>query len=143
MRPKDILVPTDFGESATVALERGRELAHLFNATLHVLYVTEYPLKNAPGTDCCRVKEKLGLTQLRQWLGPFDEPRVRLACRVGTPLIEIIEYARAHDIDLMVMGTHVRLPTFQMAQTSVTENIIRRAPCPVLVVHGPAHELVA
>lgn len=142
MKPKNILVPTDFGESAAEALRQGRELAETFDATLHVLYVTQYPLKNGRA-EVRRRKEQLGLERLRSLFGPLEETRVKLVCRVGTPLVEIIEYAKANDIDLMVMGTHLRLPTPQMAMTSVTENIVRQAPCPVLVVQGPPHELVA
>ena len=142
MKPKNILVPTDFGESAGAALRQGRELAEAFDATLHVLYVTGLPLKNSQ-PDRARQIEVLGLERLKALLGPCDETRVKLACRVGPPLIEIVEYAKIHDIDLMVMGSHTRLPTPQMAMTSVTENIVRQAPCPVLVVQGPPHELVA
>lgn len=142
MKPKNILVPSDFGESAGAALQQGRELAETFDATLHVLYVTGYPLKNGQPNRCRQI-EVLGLERLKALLGPYDETRVRLACRVGAPLIEILEYAKTHDIDLMVMGTHTRLPTPQMAMTSVTENIVRQAPCPVLVVRAPPQELVA
>lgn len=142
MKPKNILVPTDFGESAAAALQHGRELAAAFDATLHVLYVTGYPLKNGQPNRYRQI-EALGLERLKTLVGSVDEARVRLACRVGAPLIEILEYAKTNNIDLMVMGTHTRLPTPQMARTSVTENIVRQAPCPVLVVHAPAQELVA
>src|SRR5262245_63632772 len=38
---KNILVATDFGEAADVALTYGRTLASRFDATLHVLYVSQ------------------------------------------------------------------------------------------------------
>jgi nucleotide-binding universal stress UspA family protein len=141
MRPRAILVPTDFGESAERALRYAEELAETFDAALHVLYVTEYPL--AGGAELCREKRRVGLERLRGLLGSFDETRVTLACRVGTPIIEIVEYVKAHGIDLVVMGTHPRLPTHQMATSSVTENIVRQIPCPIVVVPAPVHELAA
>lgn len=38
---KNILVATDFSESAAVALAYGRDLARTFNATLHVVHAVE------------------------------------------------------------------------------------------------------
>jgi nucleotide-binding universal stress UspA family protein len=144
MKPKNILVPTDLSESATAALHEGRDLAASFDATLHVLQVIEYPWRNGPASELCGQKERAGLERLKGLFGASGERRVIFACRVGTPLIEIIEYASTHDIDLIVMGTHQRLPTPQMLSPSVTENIVRQAPCPVLVVQAQqAHELAA
>lgn len=146
MKPKNILVPIDFGESADSALRYAREMANECGAVLHVLYVSEFPLRNGadePTLVRCRKKERVGLDRLRGLLGAVDEARIKPICQVGTPLIEIVEYATAHDIDLIVMGTHWRLPSPQMVTPSVTESIVRQAPCPVLVVPAPVHELVA
>jgi len=146
MKPKNILVPIDFGESAGSALRYARDLAGECGAVLHVLHVIQYPLANGPdetARERCRKKESVGLGRVKGLLGTIDAARIKPICRVGTPLIEIVEYAATHDIDLIVMGTHWRLPTPQMITPSVTDGIVRQAPCPVLVVQAPAHELVA
>jgi nucleotide-binding universal stress UspA family protein len=41
IRIKNVLVATDFSEPSTAALDYGRELARTYEATLHVLHVTE------------------------------------------------------------------------------------------------------
>jgi nucleotide-binding universal stress UspA family protein len=40
---KKILVPTDFSECSEAAMRYGFELAHTFDATLHLLHVVEDP----------------------------------------------------------------------------------------------------
>ena len=46
----------------------------------------------------------------------------------------ICDYAREHDIDLIVMGTHGRTGLAHAALGSVAERVLRGAPSPVLIV---------
>jgi nucleotide-binding universal stress UspA family protein len=55
----------------------------------------------------------------------------------GVPFQEIIETARAQQIDLIVMGTHGRTGLQHVLLGSVAEKVVRLAPCPVLVVRQP------
>ena len=61
---------------------------------------------------------------------------------VGSPFLEIVTYAKSHDIDLIVMGTHGRGPIAHMLMGSVAEKVVRKAPCPVLTVRHPEHEFI-
>jgi nucleotide-binding universal stress UspA family protein len=61
---------------------------------------------------------------------------------VGSPFVEIIRYARAQQVDLIVMGTHGRGPVEHMLLGSVAEKVVRKASCPVLTVRSPQHEFV-
>lgn len=54
--------------------------------------------------------------------------------RVGHPCLEIIRYAKAQNVDLIVMGTHGRGAIEHMPLGSVAENVVRTAPYPVLTV---------
>lgn len=49
-----------------------------------------------------------------------------------------VEYARdqAEDADLIVMATHSRTGLTRMLEGSVTEEVLRLAPCPVLALRG-------
>ena len=62
--------------------------------------------------------------------------------REGTPFAEIVRCARDKDIDLIVMGTHGHTGLAHMLLGSVTEKVVRKAPCPVLTVRHPEHEFV-
>ena len=58
------------------------------------------------------------------------------------PAEEIVKYAKAHAIDLIVMGTHGRGALAQLLVGSVAERVVRTAPCPVLTVRHPEHEFI-
>jgi nucleotide-binding universal stress UspA family protein len=53
-----------------------------------------------------------------------------------------VKYAKARQIDLIVMGTHGRGTVAQILEGSVAERVVRLAPCPVLTVRHPEHEFV-
>ena len=62
----------------------------------------------------------------------------RLMVVRGSASAEITNYALAEKIDLIVLGTHGRSPIAHMLMGSVAEKVVRKAPCPVLVVRGEA-----
>lgn len=53
---------------------------------------------------------------------------------VGTPARSIVAYAEEEDVDHVVMGSHGRSGVSRVLLGSVAESVVRRAPCPVLVV---------
>ena len=55
----------------------------------------------------------------------------------------IVQYARDHAVDLIVMGTHGRRALAHVLMGSVAERVVRMAPCPVLTVRHPEREFVA
>ncbi len=61
---------------------------------------------------------------------------------IGNPYSIIIEYAQAQQIDMIVSATHGRGGLSHMLMGSVSEKVVRHAPCPVLTVHHPEHEFV-
>jgi nucleotide-binding universal stress UspA family protein len=60
----------------------------------------------------------------------------------GSPAYAIVDYAREHGIDLIVMGTHGRGALAHLMMGSVAERVVRLASCPVLTVRHPEHEFV-
>jgi universal stress protein A len=133
-----VLVPTDFGQPSAVALDYGAELARLFGARLHLLHVNdagagvrEYPVElpddRAPELLAAFASDKHELKPVCEW-------------RVGAPADAILEYAAEQRIDLVVMGTHGRDGVARMLLGSVAETVVRKATCPVLIVHAPVGE---
>ena len=59
----------------------------------------------------------------------------RIIERAASPSVAILDHAR--HFDLIVMGTHGRKGLQRMLLGSVTESVLREAPCPVLAVHVP------
>jgi nucleotide-binding universal stress UspA family protein len=62
---------------------------------------------------------------------------------VGSPTLEIVEMARSLPADLIVISTHGRTGLKHVVLGSVAEHVVRRAPCPVLVVREEEHEILA
>ena len=54
--------------------------------------------------------------------------------RSGEPVEEIIQVAAEQDVDLIAMATQGREGVLDALRGSVTEQVVRRAPCPVLAV---------
>jgi nucleotide-binding universal stress UspA family protein len=147
-----VLVPTDFSDASACALRYGRALAEAFGASLHVLHVVENLVAHAwtaevyvtalPGL--LEEVEREAIDRLSRLLTPSERAALRaeLAVAGGSPFLEIIRYARAHQIDLIVMGTHGRGPVEHMLLGSVAEKVVRKAGCPVLTVRHPQHEFV-
>jgi nucleotide-binding universal stress UspA family protein len=148
-----ILVPTDFSEPSEIAVNYAKALAENFDAALHILHVIEerelvYGKLSSSSFSSLNsiieeieknVRERLDnvLTQSER-----EQYRAELVLLTGTPFVEIIRYARARSIDLIVLGTHGRGPIAHMLMGSVAEKVVRKAPCPVLTVRHPEHEFV-
>lgn len=138
---KNILVATDLGDTTEAALAYGRELAATFGATLQVLYVAEtIALPSHP-----RDVEDAARKQLDDLLSDDDRAMFRAKGVVLTstsPARSIVEYAKEAAINLIVIGTPIHGPMAQLAMGTVTERVVRTAPCPVLIVQPPAHAFV-
>ena len=150
---KNILVPTDFGEASDAALTYGRELAGRFGATLHVLYIAENIYLKAFGAETyAAIAPELQADLLEAAKKQLDElvidsdksgpPTTAVVMTSSAPAFAIIDYAKDHAIDLIVMGTHGRGPLAHLVMGSVAERVVRAASCPVLTVRHPQHEFI-
>ena len=153
IRITNVLVATDFSEPSTVALEYGRELARTYEATLHVVHITEdlrwrFAADATPAFPVGAQEdfEASAGTRLNALL--TDEDRTQLHARavvltaVNTP-DAIVAYAKEKTIDVIVIGTHGRSGFSHVLMGSVAERVVRLAPCPVLTVRHPEHEFIA
>jgi nucleotide-binding universal stress UspA family protein len=144
---KQILVPVDFSETSDIALAYARALGESFGATLHVLHIVENPYLSMGPTEMyvpppqtfLADLEKEARARLDAMLPAAERDGTRVVLRTGRPASEIIDYANAERIDLIVMGTHGRTALAHMLMGSVTEKVLRIAPCPVLAVRHPQH----
>ncbi|MBI2898127.1 MAG: universal stress protein [Deltaproteobacteria bacterium] len=131
---RSILAPVDFSEPSRSALDFALQLARRFDASLTILHVYEAP----SGTD---EHERVGqaardaVEGLRTELSRADV-LVQAVAAVGSPADQILDWARAHGFDLIVMGTHGRRGLGHLVLGSVAEHVVRSAPCPVVTLRG-------
>jgi nucleotide-binding universal stress UspA family protein len=155
---KHVLVPTDFSEPSKAALRYGVALARAFHAKLHVLHVetridleidVERELAVQRYLDPAGVerrqnaaRELLGKLLTEQEEQELQPEHVLRAAGIGGPYVEIVRYAKERKIDVIVMGTHGHGFVAHMLMGSVAEKVVRKAPCPVLIVRDEEHEFV-
>lgn len=140
---KRILVPVDFSAASRAALWRASELAAALGASIELLHVLELPPLHVMASEAyvplpLEYREEVkrhAERHLEDWLSTASVPStVHRALREGKPFVEITQHARERGIDLIVMGTHGRGGMSHLLLGSVTENVIRTAPCPVMAV---------
>jgi nucleotide-binding universal stress UspA family protein len=145
-----ILVPTDFGPASALALEFARAMTAETGAALHVLHAvtTIVPVGEMPpavGADLNTATVTLDLeaearTRLHAMVTGHGEGGIEVVTTTMGAADAIVSYAADQQIDLIVMGTHGRGAVAQYLLGSVTDRVIRSAPCPVLTVRHNAHE---
>ena len=140
----DILVPTDGSAGISHVVDHAARLARHHEATLHGLYVvdtaslSDLPLESSWDgvSQALREEGDTALRSVRQQAG--DLP-VETELVEGSPVDDIVGYARDCGCDLVVMGTHGRAGVDRLLLGSVAERVVRRSPVPVLTVRvsGP------
>jgi len=138
MAMKAILVPTDFSERSDAALRYATELALAMGARLYLVHVPgkvgEHVEVSFPfGRFDTSARERLDVLLTAD---EIDRLRPEYVLRVGAPAEEIVRYAEVCEADLIVMGTHGRAGIAHALMGSVAEQVVRTAPCPVLLVRA-------
>lgn len=128
-----ILVPTDFSRASDAALAHARMLAGSTGATVHLLHVVDNSFLATVLADP-RDYESAAYEKLQQRLSGESPGGILVVERSEAPADPITRYARAHHIDLIVMGTHGRGRVAHLLLGSVAEKVARTAPCPVLTM---------
>src|SRR5271166_6501557 len=109
IRIQRILLPTDFSSFSAAATKYACELATKFDAELHVLHSLEIHLYSTPGfamgmalATYTHESRKAAEESLNGVLDPewSKGRKVIQAVVEGSPKVEIVRYARTHDIDL-------------------------------------------
>ncbi|MDA0838578.1 MAG: universal stress protein [Planctomycetota bacterium] len=129
-----ILYPTDFSESSGAALPHAKFLAEQLGVPLHVVYVQE--------GDHSQANYQVLLHRLQRYLEEHEvDPKTNSATvRYGSAADEILEAAREAYAGLIVMGTHGRSGLTSVFLGSVTQQVMKNAPCPVYVVRTEMRE---
>ncbi len=138
-----MLVPIDFSEHSRRALEYAKKIATAFEARLQLLHVVEqmiHPSFYAIGKTSILDLDPdiVGRSQreMERWLQEVEGPNVSAETFVidGRANRDIVKFAEDHDSDLIVIATHGLSGLDRFLMGSVTQKVVRRAPCPVFTV---------
>jgi nucleotide-binding universal stress UspA family protein len=134
-----ILHPTDFSEQSDYALRLACALARDHDARLVLLHVALPPMAVYGGDMLIPVPAD-SHDEERQRLDRLQVPEAVATERrlvEGDAATEILQLIQDTGADLVVMGTHGRTGLARFLMGSVAEQIVRKAPCPVLTVKTP------
>ena len=143
-----ILVTTDFSEASKKSFPYALALARKFEASLTLLYVVPSHLPAEIGQIGLVLEEKRLTERARSELPRFRaaelDPHLKIETLVlnGGVAHEICTIAETRAIDLIAISTHGHTGLKHFLLGSVTENVLRHAPCPVLVVREREHDFL-
>ncbi len=149
---KRIVCPTDFSQHAARALDHAIAVARWYDAEITALHVVPRVLPPSAALAAYPALVPLaptGREQIERALHDALEParragvRTRLEVREGDAAEETLLAAQGLTADMLVLGTHGHGGFRRLLLGSVTEKVLRRAPCPVLSIAPHAHVAAA
>jgi len=154
---KKILAPTDFSELSQVGVRYAMELAEAQGAEVTLYHVIRYEETGIyePGPEgwLASPQEFRPIQELvderKNELANFvsanfsklpPKVTVQQEVEVGVPHRKIVQKAKGDAVDMIVMSTHGTTGLMHLLIGSVTEQVVRRCTCPVLVVRPEGKE---
>ena len=132
-----VIVPIDFSEASWSVIAPALEFVK-DSSMLHLIHVLS-PLHPAdPAMMWNTVNDETRREHieeaLHKKLRELNYPGIQTSIVFGDPSSQIIDYAKAHHADLVVMSSHGRTGISRFMLGSVAERVVRLAHCPVLVI---------
>jgi nucleotide-binding universal stress UspA family protein len=139
---KRLVCPVDFSDSSLAALQFAFSIAEEADAKLTILHVFEWPpdddvltqrfdvpaYRRAVEEETCGRLEALVPDEVRVWCTPSTK------VAHGKPYREILQVAANEGTDLIVIGVRGRNAVGLTVFGSTTNQVVRRASCPVLTL---------
>jgi nucleotide-binding universal stress UspA family protein len=142
LKPRSILVATDFSEASEKALHYSLALARFYESKFclaHVVSSLGLTMAGPGAIAACEEAVSREATDLKNSLiqtGAFTGIPHKFIVRQGELWPELREIIRQESADLLVVGTHGRHSIAKLFFGSIAEQIFRQADCPVLTF-GP------
>ena len=136
-----ILVPIDGSSAADRALSRAIALAEAFSAKLTIVYIVDlnthmsaFEQVSGGGYIPEEIKQK-GYSVLREAERRLPSSLTAdLLLEIGSPARRILDIAENKRADLIIMGSRGLSKAKQILLGSVSQNVLVRAECPVMIV---------
>jgi nucleotide-binding universal stress UspA family protein len=132
---KKILYPTDNSPCSMSVTQYVREFKKVGCEEVIVASVVDSSstrLKDVPSA----VRETEKKLSVEKHIFEEQGIKARIAVPVGRPVDELLRVAKGERVSLIVMGSTGKGYFKQMLMGSVSENMVRNARCPVLIVHS-------
>jgi len=145
---KTVLVPVDFSSCSREGLRYAIAFANEFGAKLILLHATYLgyiyssegtAIYDIPGLQ--KAARKNAERKMREFIRSvnFGAVKFETAFTEGSPALDICTFAKDHDLDLIITSTHGFTGLKHVLIGSMAEQVVRHAPCSVLVVPSHPH----
>ena len=138
--PTRVLLATDGSPDATLAARSAIELCEKTGSELHVVHVGEYLPTYLAQTE----QEPAEITRAARRLLDEEVEKVRAAggdvaeahLRLGRPAEQIVELSEELGAGVIVVGSRGHSALRRALMGSVSDSVVRHAPCPVFVIRA-------
>jgi nucleotide-binding universal stress UspA family protein len=145
---KTVLAPTDFSEPSRVAMDYAFDVVAPGGTVIVCHVIDDVPLTYGyvgvavPPPELGRKLTEEAARELARFVPAKAPEGVKVVQKVlhGSPYLSIVKLAAEEKVDVIVMGTHGRTGLKHMLIGSVTEKVVRKSPCPILVIHPEESE---
>jgi nucleotide-binding universal stress UspA family protein len=137
---RTIVVATDFSETAHQAFDAAVSWASRLGARVSLLHVIKgawSASELAEGAKVLKPLKTAALLKLGRLARLVSEAGLRADVHLdtGNPAERILAHCRTHHADLLVVGTQGRSGLSRTFLGSVADELVRKAPCPVLTLN--------
>lgn len=140
---KTILTPVDFSAATKGVLAAARELSQAVDGKVVVLHALQHPVVTTEyglTAETLRETMEIGTRAARKQLDHIEKQLADKGVPVTSILITgygagvIVEQAKKLRADYVVLGSHGHTAFYDLLVGSTTHAVLKKAPCPVLVV---------
>lgn len=140
---KNILIPIDLSEVTEYAIKEGIKLAGAMGCKITLLHVIDRNILIMPcfpGEPVYVPEHFIKHQENDMFPGVYQKMlskngiRNDVQIKEGSPELEILTMADKIDADLIIMGSHGHGALYHILLGSVSENVLKNAKCPVMLV---------
>ncbi|MCX6664549.1 MAG: universal stress protein [Euryarchaeota archaeon] len=130
---KRIVIPVDSSDASRIATEQGVYLAKLMNIDVSIVSVNdaEQFMVSAPLSEKLK-KERQDFLQEAKKIADLRGVSASTELMTGAPVDEIVKHVKNND--LIVMGSQGKTGFNKLMLGSVSEKVLQRAPCSVMII---------
>lgn len=143
----DIAAPIDFSAPSYQAYGYAREIAHAFNATLHLIFVAEsrtvpvFSDTGLPGLQTVDMPAEIvnnSRAALQHMIDHADGPEVehKIHVQKGEPAAAVLDLIERKGVGMAVIATRGHSGLKRMLLGSTTRRLLRMASCPVFTLRA-------
>jgi len=153
---KNILFGTDLSEDANIAFFHALDMAKKHQAKLHILHiphssysycrhiVDEHIPEGCEGGEAFfdeEIAKRAEDALKKQYLDKLGDLKdYEFVVKSGSPDVEIIRYARKHNIDVIVMGALGKSEAERIEHGSTVGSVSKYAHCHVIAIRNPVNQ---